>query len=56
MTIDEAFEKISFVTPKEATLLGLVLSALSSLQNQDIIAFIAWILIALLTILANDPE
>ena len=55
MTIDEAFEKISFVTPKEATLLGLVLSALSSLQNQDI-AFIAWILIALLTILANDPE
>lgn len=56
MTIDEAFEKISFVTPKEANLLGLVLSALSSLQNQDIIAFIAWILIALLTILANDPE
>lgn len=56
MTIDEAFEKISFVTPKEANLLGIVLSALSSLQNQDIIAFIAWILIALLTILANDPE
>ena len=56
MTIDEAFEKISFVTPKEANLLGLVLAALSSLQNQDIIAFIAWILIALLTILANDPE
>lgn len=44
------------LSPTQLSLLGITLSALSSLQDQDSLLFCAWLVIALLTIFANNSE
>lgn len=65
VSVNEAIDQIDSLyandchidlSPTQLSLLGIALSALSSLQDQDSLLFCAWLVIALLTIFANKSE